>query len=96
MAVSVTLQTHISPKYVFPRQEELSINYNACIPKSMKTSPHPQLGQANMSEKKDQGNFKGLNVIQNIKIIQSEKPVLQCLETSPTARAAGCVNRSCI
>lgn len=59
MAVSVMLQAHISPTYdVSPRQEEFSINYNTCIPKSMKTSPHPQFEQASMSEKKDQGNFK--------------------------------------
>lgn len=59
MAVSVMLKTYITPKYdVFPRQEEFSINYNACIPKCMKTSPHPQFEQATMSERKDQGNFK--------------------------------------
>lgn len=51
------LETHFSPKYyVTTRQEEFSINDNACIPKPMKTSHHYQFERARMSEKKDQGN----------------------------------------
>lgn len=62
MAASMMLQTNTSPKYdVFPRQEEFWIKKKkkqTCIPESMRNSPDPQFEQPNMSENKDQGDFK--------------------------------------
>lgn len=59
ISVTVMLETPFSPKYnVATRQEEFSINDNACIPKPMKTSHHHQFERANVPEKKDQGNSK--------------------------------------
>lgn len=55
ISVTVMWETHFSPKYnVATRQEEFSMNDNACIPMPVKTSHHHPFERANMSEKKDQ------------------------------------------